>query len=29
MWNTVAWIMQGVLALVFLFHSILYAFGPE
>ena len=29
MWNTVAWIPQGVLALVFLFHGILYAFGPE
>ena len=29
MWNTVAWIQQGVLALVFLFHGILYAFGPE
>ncbi len=29
MWNTAAWILQGVLALVFLFHGILYAFGPE
>ncbi|SRR5712691_12577907 len=29
MWNAVAWILQGVLALVFLFHGILYAFGPE
>ena len=29
MWNTVAWILQGVLALAFLFHGILYAFAPE
>jgi len=29
MWNTIAWILQGLLALVFLFHGILYAFGPE
>jgi len=29
MWNTVAWILQGVLSLVFLFHGVLYAFGPE
>ena len=29
MWNTVTWILQGVLALVFLFHGILYALGPE
>jgi len=29
MWNTIAWILQGLLALVFLFHGILYALGPE
>ncbi len=29
MWNTIAWILQGLLALVFLFHGILYAFAPE
>src|SRR5260370_19739213 len=29
MWNTVTWILQGVLALVFLFHGIVYALGPE
>ena len=29
MWNAVAWILQGVLALVFLFHGILYAFAPD
>jgi len=29
MWNTVAWILQGLLALTFLFHGILYTFGPE
>jgi uncharacterized membrane protein YphA (DoxX/SURF4 family) len=28
MWNTVAWILQGVLALIFLFHGILYVFEP-
>ncbi len=27
--NTVAWVLQAVLALVFLFHGIVYAFGPE
>jgi len=29
MWNTIAWILQGLLALVFLVHGILFAFGPE
>jgi len=29
MWNTIAWILQGLLALVFLVHGILYAVGPE
>jgi len=29
MWNIVAWVLQAVLALVFLFHGILYTFGPE
>ena len=29
MWNAIAWILQGLLAVVFLFHGILYAFGPE
>ncbi len=29
MWNTIAWILQGFLAVVFLLHGILYAFGPE
>ena len=29
MWNTIAWILQGLLALVFLFHGILYVFGPK
>ncbi len=29
MWNTIAWILQGLLALAFLLHGILYAFGPE
>jgi len=28
-WNTIAWILQGLLALAFLFHGILYAFRPE
>jgi uncharacterized membrane protein YphA (DoxX/SURF4 family) len=27
--NTVAWILQAVLAVAFLFHGILYAFSPE
>jgi uncharacterized membrane protein YphA (DoxX/SURF4 family) len=27
--NTVAWVLQAVLALVFLFHGILYTFAPE
>jgi len=27
--NTVAWVLQAVLALVFLFHGIVYTFGPE
>lgn len=29
MWNTIAWILQGLLALVFLFHGIAYVFTPE
>lgn len=29
MCNTIAWILQGLLALAFLLHGILYAFGPK
>ena len=29
MWNTIAWILQALLAFVFLFHGILYVFRPE
>lgn len=29
MWNTVAWVLQGMLAVVFLFHGILYTLAPE
>lgn len=29
MWNTVAWVLQGILALVFLLHGILYTLAPE
>lgn len=29
MWNTIAWILQGILALAFLFPGILHAFAPE
>ena len=27
--NVLAWVLQGLLALVFLFHGILYSLGPE
>jgi len=29
MWNTIAWILQGLLAFAFLFHGILFVFRPE
>ena len=29
MWNTVAWILQALLAVAFLLHGILYAIAPE
>lgn len=29
MWNTIAWVLQAVLALAFLLHGILYTLGPE
>jgi hypothetical protein len=27
--NTVAWVLQGVLALIYLFHGVLYSVSPE
>jgi uncharacterized membrane protein YphA (DoxX/SURF4 family) len=27
--NVLAWVLQGLLALIFLFHGILYSLGPE
>ncbi len=29
MWNVVAWVLQALLAVVFLFHGIVYAISPE
>ena len=28
-WNVIAWILQGLLALVFVFHFVLYVISPE
>jgi uncharacterized membrane protein YphA (DoxX/SURF4 family) len=29
MWNVIAWVLQALLAVVFLLHGILYTFSPE
>jgi len=28
-WNVIAWVLQALLALIFVFHSILYAVSPD